>query len=212
METRTFTSESFGMIRTVIINGEIWFCGLDVTRALKCEFPRNVLKTVCTPFRKDLRYVFCTQPVRERLWSDEASPYPKVMISEHGICQLAFGSPKHTDEKFAAEYILWIKNVIVPAFSSDDFYAREVYARSCQEYEARIQVLRDKVIKFKVKWHEAVAAKNAAMEQVRSKNQEIKELTERVKMLENRLAIGARNAEPKNVKIEVQGVQVQVTV
>jgi prophage antirepressor-like protein len=46
-EIQVFTSEKFGQLRTSEIDGVIWFCGIDVAKALGYTNPRDAYKRHC---------------------------------------------------------------------------------------------------------------------------------------------------------------------
>lgn len=46
-EIQVFTSEKFGQLRTAEIDGVIWFCGIDVAKALGYTNPRDAYKRHC---------------------------------------------------------------------------------------------------------------------------------------------------------------------
>ncbi len=43
-EMRVFTSEEFGQVRSVVVDGEPWFVGKDITDALKYANPQKAIR------------------------------------------------------------------------------------------------------------------------------------------------------------------------
>lgn len=106
-----FESPEFGQVRTLIENGEILFCGLDVAKALGYTKPHDALKRHC------------------RYSAKHGVPHPQAadkqiemtFIPEPDLYRLIFGSKLSTAEKFTD----WVTGEILPTIRKHGMYLTE---------------------------------------------------------------------------------------
>ena len=99
-EVKTFVNSEFGAVRTVIINGEIWFVGKDVAISLGYANSRDALiKRVDGEDKGE---------------SQIATPFGTqnmVIINESGLYSLIMGSKLPSAKKFKH----WVTSEVLPA-------------------------------------------------------------------------------------------------
>ena len=110
---QTFISEEFGEIRTVIIDGEIWFVGNDVATALGYSNPRDALaKHVDDDDKKN----FNLNTVANR---DGIAGNPNVtLINESGFYSLVLSSKLPSAKKFKR----WVTSEVLPSIRKTGKY------------------------------------------------------------------------------------------
>lgn len=110
-EMKMFENVEFGNVRAFLIDGEPWFCGVDIAKALGYEnyrmaVPRNVDEEDRMSIR--IRY---------------ASKMRKVtVVSESGMYALIFGSKKKDAKKFRR----WVTSEVLPSIRKHGAYMTDV--------------------------------------------------------------------------------------
>jgi anti-repressor protein len=103
-----FVSERFGELRIRIIDGEPWFCGLDVCRALGIKNSRDALSRMDED---------------EKTLVDNADtlggPQEMIFVSEPGVYDLIFRSRKPE----AKEFKRWVKHDVLPSIRKTKAFA-----------------------------------------------------------------------------------------
>ena len=105
---QVFKHEEFGEVRVVMIDGEPWFVGKDVTTALGYSNPRDALRKHVDDEDK-----------RE---SQIATPYGvqnMTVINESGLYALVFGSQLESAKKFKR----WVTHEILPSIRKTGSYS-----------------------------------------------------------------------------------------
>ena len=109
-ELRIFKSPEFGQIRTVEINGKMWFVGKDVAEALGFTNSRDAIST----------HVFVEDRGVETI--DTLGGRQRVtIISESGLYALVFGSRLESAKNFKR----WVTDEVLPAVRKHGMYATE---------------------------------------------------------------------------------------
>lgn len=135
-EIKVFNNKEFGEVRTVIIDGEPWFVGNDVSKILGYEKYRDAV-----PRHVDEEDRRCTQI------EDAGQRRTVTIINESGLYALIFGSQLESSRKFKH----WVTHEVLPEIrktgnysvnSKQDSYMIENPAerarRWAEEYEERI--------------------------------------------------------------------------
>ena len=104
-ELRIFNNEDFGEIRTVTIDGEAWFIGNDVGRALGYADPRSGVRKLVDDEDK-------------RVCPVGTGNVETTIINESGIYALIFGSTLPTAKKFKK----WVTSEVLPAIRKTGGY------------------------------------------------------------------------------------------
>lgn len=105
---KIFENDEFGQVRTVMIDGEPWFVGKDVAKALNYNEPHKaVVKHV---FGEDrTKYPTLTGGGTQEMW----------IINESGLYSLIFGSKLESAKKFKH----WVTAEVLPAIRKTGTYA-----------------------------------------------------------------------------------------
>lgn len=106
----TFTSDRFGKIRAVTIEGEPWLVGKDVAAALGYKNPRDALNKHVDPEDKGVAK-------RDTLGGEQEM----TIINESGFYSLAFGSKM----KEAKAFKRWVTHEVLPSIRKTGGYLTE---------------------------------------------------------------------------------------
>ena len=127
-----FEHPEFGRIRTLEIDGKIWFCASDVAAALGYSNPRDAVVRHCKP----MGVVVYDTPTR--------SAVQKIKyISEGNVYRLIAGSKLPSAEKFES----WIFDELVPETLKNDGYLLKKNGETDNELLARAILLAQNRIK-----------------------------------------------------------------
>jgi len=107
-ELKVYEHEDFGEVRTADIDGEPWFCGKDVARALGYAKPLNAVATHVD--EDDVLY--------KGLIDSIGREQQTKLINESGIYALVFGSELPTAKKFKR----WITKEVIPSIVKTGSY------------------------------------------------------------------------------------------
>lgn len=106
-ELRIFENEEFGLIRTVIIDGEPWFVGRDVAKSLGYKDTSDAVKTHVDSDDK-----------LTRQFTGSGQRRDMIIINESGIYSLIFGSQLPSAKKFKR----WVTSEILPSIRKNGGY------------------------------------------------------------------------------------------
>ena len=116
---RVFNNPEFGSVRTVIINGEIWFVGNDVAKCLGYKYPANAIQDHVDDEDKMVIQLSDIQDV-------DISPLPAHMkgskitiINESGLYSLIMGSELDSARRFKR----WVTSEVLPSIRKTGGYA-----------------------------------------------------------------------------------------
>lgn len=79
---QTFTSEKYGQLRTVEVEGVVWFCGIDIAKALGYTNPRDAYKRHCKSKGVVKRYTPTDGGRQEMVYLDEGNVYRLITHSK----------------------------------------------------------------------------------------------------------------------------------
>ncbi len=106
-ELRIFSNAEFGEIRTVTIENEPWFVGIDITKKLGYQNGSRDIK--CHVNEKDRFTTSIDDGTQKRLM---------VLINESGLYSLVMGSKLETAEKFKH----WVTSEVLPSIRKNGGY------------------------------------------------------------------------------------------
>ena len=107
-DLQIFKSEEFGEVRTVEIDGEVWFVGKDVTDSLGYANSRDALSRHVDEEDKQVSGI-----------TTEAQSYNMTVINESGVHSLVFGSQLPN----AKRYKHWITAEVLPSIRKTGSYS-----------------------------------------------------------------------------------------
>ena len=133
-ELQIFNSEEFGEIRTVIIDGEPWFCMTDICKALE------ISNTSQAKTRLNADGVI-TNEVIDSIGRKQNANF----VNEPNMYKLIFQSRKESAEKFTD----WVTSEVLPAIRKTGSYQKpmtvaeqiQLLAQGNQDHEERIEKL-----------------------------------------------------------------------
>lgn len=110
-DIKVFEHEKFGKVRTVLIEGEPWFVGIDVAKVLGYK---NISRDI-------KRHVDSEDYRNYRNGSSEFNNRGITVVNESGLYALILGSSK----KEAKEFKHWITSDVLPSIRKYGMYAAE---------------------------------------------------------------------------------------
>ena len=144
-DIQIFKSEEFGQIRTVDINGEIYFVGRDVATALGYMDAR---KAVATHTDEDDR---TNHPIRDALGRKQET----TIINESGLYSLVLSSGLPNARKFKR----WITTEVIPSIRKNGGYIANQENMSPAEIVANALIVANNIIADKDKQIEEMQPK-----------------------------------------------------
>lgn len=118
-EFRIFEHPQFGVIRILIINGEIWFVAVDVCRALELSNPTMALERLEEDEKMTLSLSEMTLSSAELHSGKRGGARFLNIINEPGFYRLVFASRK----KEAIEFQRWVYHEVLPAIRETGTYS-----------------------------------------------------------------------------------------
>lgn len=105
---QVFNNEEFGEIRTVVINNEPWFVGVDIAKALGYKKPTGAVTT----------NVDEGDSLREGISDANGHRQTAIVINESGLYSLIFGSKLESAKKFKK----WVTSEVLPSIRKSGSY------------------------------------------------------------------------------------------
>lgn len=133
-ELQIFNSEEFGDIRTITVDNEPWFVGIDVAKSLGYANPKNAVpKHVSEEDKLNTQIEYAGQ--RREV----------TIINESGLYSLIFGSKLESAKRFKR----WVTSEVLPAIRKTGSYQKpmtiaeqiQLLALGNQNHEERIEKL-----------------------------------------------------------------------
>lgn len=109
-EMKVFSNQEFGKIRTVTIDGELWFVGKDIAEALGYENPQKAVRTHVDEEDKGVTQMD-TPGGKQKL----------AIINESGLYALIFGSKLERAKQFKH----WVTSEVLPSIRKTGSYLSE---------------------------------------------------------------------------------------
>lgn len=141
-ELQIFNSEEFGEIRTVTIDNEPWFVGIDVAKSLGYANPKNAVpKHVSEEDKLGTQIEYAGQ--RREV----------TVINESGLYALIFGSKLESAKRFKR----WVTSEVLPTIRKTGSYQKpmtiaeqiQLLAQGNVELEEKIEAVNDDLQEFK---------------------------------------------------------------
>lgn len=141
-ELQIFNSEEFGEIRTVTIDNEPWFVGIDVAKSLGYANPKNAVpKHVSEEDKLGTQIEYAGQ--RREV----------TVINESGLYALIFGSKLESAKRFKR----WVTSEVLPAIRKTGSYQKpmtiaeqiQLLAQGNVKLEEKIEAVNDDLQEFK---------------------------------------------------------------
>lgn len=141
-ELQIFNSEEFGDIRTVTIDNEPWFVGIDVAKSLGYANPKNAVpKHVSEEDKLSTQIEYAGQ--RREV----------TIINESGLYSLIFGSKLESAKRFKR----WVTSEVLPAIRKTGSYQKpmttaeqiQLLAQGNIELKEKIDAVNDDLQEFK---------------------------------------------------------------
>lgn len=126
-EIQIFNSPEFGEIRTVIIDGEPWFVGNDVARALGYAKPRNAIAT----------HVDEEDALKQGTLTN-GGEQSALVINESGLYSLIFGSKLESAKKFKK----WVTSEVLPSIRKNGSYGKQLPKNPMELLELHYEAIR----------------------------------------------------------------------
>lgn len=128
-EIQIFNNPDFGEIRTIIIDGEPWFVGVDVARALGYKKPTGAVTT----------NVDEGDSLREGVSDANGHKQTAIVINESGLYSLIFNSKLESAKKFKK----WVTSEVLPSIRKTGQYGQnQLPSNPMQLLELHYQALK----------------------------------------------------------------------
>ena len=128
------------VVRIVIIDGEPWFVGMDLSEALKYSKPFNMYKLVDEEDKIDVN------PKDYNIQTDNDQTNNLVLLSESGMFAAVFGSKL----KEAKIFKRWVTSEVLPAIRKNGMYIIEDLKNRLTEKEAEAKILESTIYRLGV--------------------------------------------------------------
>lgn len=138
---QVFSNPQFGEIRTTVIDGEPWFVGNDVARALGYEKPLNAIST----------HVDDGDTLKQGVIDSLGRNQQTTVINESGLYALIFGSRLDSAKQFKR----WVTSEVLPSIRKHGVYLPNLPDFNDPAAAARA-------------WADEVDAKRAALQQLKA--------------------------------------------
>ena len=150
-ELQIFKNKDFGQIRTVEINGQIWFVGKDIASALGYSNTSDALGTHIDDDDKKMGSENATPYILDALGRKQ---YP-MYINESGLYALVLGSRLKEAKKFKK----WITGEVIPSIRKNGGYIANQENMSPAEIVANALIVANNIIADKDKQIEEMQPK-----------------------------------------------------
>lgn len=148
-EIQIFNSPEFGQVRSLVINGEPWLVGKDVTKALGYDNPSKAIRDHVEEEDKRVGVQNVTPYIIDSLGRKQHPTF----INESGLYALVFGSKLPSAKKFKR----WVTSEVLPALRKTGQY--QVKELSGQELMAKALIEAQNVLAAKDKQIEEMKPK-----------------------------------------------------
>lgn len=126
-DIQIFNNPEFGEIRTVVIDGEPWFVGNDVARALGYAKPRNAIAT----------HVDEEDALKQGTLTN-GGEQNALVINESGLYSLIFGSKLESAKKFKK----WVTSEVLPTIRKTGAYGNQLPKNPMELLELHYEAIR----------------------------------------------------------------------
>ncbi len=169
-DIQIFNNPEFGNIRTVVIDNEPWFVGVDVSRALGYKDNTSALRNVD---KEDKKIRWCSI-------STPSGTQKATIINESGLYSLIFGSKLESAKKFKT----WVTRDVLPSIRKTGTYSPkelpmtteqkvQLLAQSDVEIRAELQTVKEDLESLKMDLPILPIEQERITEAVRKKGTEV---------------------------------------
>lgn len=152
-EIRVFNNPDFGDVRTVMIEGEPWFCGKDVAGLLGYSNEKDAIKRHCEE-DEVVKHALGVQTGVKKDGSPAVMIADMHFINESGLYSLIFGSKLDSAKKFKR----WVTSEVLPSLRKTGSYGApktipeqiQLLAQGNVELNKRVDNLIDRMDKFEL--------------------------------------------------------------
>lgn len=169
---RIFENSEFGKIRVALINGEPWFIGIDVAKALGYVIPKNAIRDNVDIEDKKVVQLSDFQAGPQYGLPDHMKGLKVTIINESGLYSLILRSQLESAKKFKR----WITSEILPSIRKTGSYSindeekeQKPISISKEEYELRMAEANAKIAEAKGKEADLQIAKINALVNLRER-------------------------------------------
>lgn len=148
-EMKIFNNPEFGEIRTVVIDGEPWFCGKDVARNLGYANEKNAVKRHCDEGEVS-KQTLGVQTGMKKDGTPAIMNTELLFVNESGLYSLIFGSKLESAKKFKK----WVTSEVLPQIRKTGSYGQpqlpqttmellELHYKALKEVDGKVNALSD---------------------------------------------------------------------
>ena len=127
-EIQIFNSPEFGEIRTVMIDGEPWFVGIDVAKSLGYKRPSDAVYSIVDE----------GDSVKHRVSDIQGHTQQTTIINESGLYALIFGSKLESAKKFKK----WVTSEVLPSIRKTGSYGKQLPKNPMELLELHYEAIR----------------------------------------------------------------------
>ena len=127
-EIQIFNNPEFGEIRTVMIEGEPWFVGVDIARALGYKKPTGAVATNIDE----------GDSLRRGVSDANGHKQTAIVINESGLYALIFGSKLESAKKFKK----WVTSEVLPSIRKTGSYGNQLPKNPMELLELHYEAIR----------------------------------------------------------------------
>ena len=131
-ELKIFENPEFGTVRTVLIDGEPWFVGIDVAKALGYSKAYEAIRTNTNKEDTTTAGISDANNHTQQM----------VVVNESGLYDMVFGSrlPK------AKEFRHWVTNTVLPSIRKNGGYIQNQEEMTPEQIVANALIVANKII------------------------------------------------------------------
>lgn len=118
-EITIFNNPEFGDIRTIMLDGEPWFCGKDAARNLGYVNEKNAVKRHCDE-GEVLKQTLGVQTGIKKDGTPAMMDVEMLFVNESGLYSLIFGSKLESAKRFKR----WVTSEVLPQIRKTGSYSR----------------------------------------------------------------------------------------
>ena len=154
-DLQIFDNKDFGTVRTLTVNGEPWFVGIDIATALGYAKPYNAMST----------HVEQCDTLKQGIIDSVGREQQTTLINESGMYALIFGSKLQTAKNFKH----WVTSEVLPTIRKQGSYnLPTTYKQALQQLLIQVEEneklqLENKEMKPKADFFDAVADSKSAI-------------------------------------------------
>lgn len=127
-DIQIFNNPEFGEIRTVVIDGEPWFVGVDIAKALGYKKPTGAVTA----------NVDEGDSLREGISDANGHKQTAIVINESGLYSLIFGSKLESAKKFKR----WVTSEVLPTIRKTGTYGKQLPKNPMELLELHYEAIR----------------------------------------------------------------------